>query len=711
MKPRWGPAMFGLAVAILIPFPSFAQINDEVYRVHGQTCGPNSKSFVQSGFRATVNGQKGLVTALHGIVGCQHASARQGELSCISDLQLTMVDVARDVAFFSSQQLATIEGSGLKGTAPPGEGQLQVVGYPWGVMTQRSHEVAYHEVPVETLDFLPPSMQVSFDKRQSPALEIKVLSLKGMIQPGYSGAPVLDEKQQVIGIANGGLAGGFAQINWAIPFSDIQWSDVQIQGGRYVSPPRLQELCAMDPRDLFAASEEPEPEAASGARIVGKIHYNNQPVSNYTKAPAVIQLMEVESRRDVPVSLDYDNQTGGFIIQGVPPGKYTPFVRLEAGYPFHVESGGDFSGRISSLNEDIVVAPGNEVISHDLKVVQVIHLKRPVDNQVCRASTNDPLETLYQSFYAPSAEVFEWDPVPGATSYAVYFDLEEGDPKNLASTKRIDLKSISTGLTRISPKLGVTGPNRFYMFMVQAYNAEKELIGNFRNYYKNGDGGWFEFRVRAGPGQEEKPPSASPEKSVPVDFPTGSKTAYVVQFSQWPAVTDEHGHVGPEGGNYVLEATSNTWMGPGRKLPISPLQGDFIMDIAFQIVRKKDCSLSITLSDAGSDYAQLSFYFDIWEAGSQTFSITEDWVRQNFYADTKRKIAERASVPPDFRSPDWTGENTLSVKREGQQIGFYLNGHLLRSFPSPDFDVRQFGLGIAFESRVLLTSVKARVRQ
>ena len=43
-----------------------------------------------------------------------------------------------------------------------------------------------------------------------------------------------------------------------------------------------------------------------------------------------------------------------------------------------------------------------------------IHLKRPVDNQVLRTNISDPPESFYQERRAPSADIFEWDKVPGA---------------------------------------------------------------------------------------------------------------------------------------------------------------------------------------------------------------------------------------------------------------------------------------------------------
>lgn len=207
-------------------------------------------------------------------------------------------------------------------------------------------------------------------------------------------------------------------------------------------------------------------------------------------------------------------------------------------------------------------------------------------------------------------------------------------------------------------------------------------------------------------------PTATPTSvpTISLDFDRGSRTVYIAQLSTWPTKNSEHGYVGPKGDDYVLEATSNTWMGSGYS-PITPLKNDFIVDFSFEVVQKTNSSLSITLSDDGNDYSQFNFIFSIWEQGSLTFSILEYWVEQNFYAHLKNRIAERAVVPQHLSSVDWTKENKLSVKREGTQIGFYLNGHLLQSFQSSIFEIKKLNVSIAFKSRVLLTSVEARVPQ
>src|SRR5690606_27943222 len=50
-----------------------------------------------------------------------------------------------------------------------------------------------------------------------PLPNARIYRISSIIQPGHSGAPILTSSGKVIGIADGGLRGGTARINWAMP--------------------------------------------------------------------------------------------------------------------------------------------------------------------------------------------------------------------------------------------------------------------------------------------------------------------------------------------------------------------------------------------------------------------------------------------------------------------------------------------------------------
>ncbi len=494
---------FSIAAFILVASGSLRAevINRQVFRITLSNCGLKHQRFGQTGFYAEAKGTRGIVTALHGVAGCQgHQAAVQEDGNrtdaiYIDDLTPMYVDRERDVVFLRSDKLESTQIPPLQASslAAALHQTLTVIGYPQGVMNQQDNHVTFHAIPRRKLrELLPPNIQQQFTQRRSPDPEREVLNLEGHIQPGHSGAPILDPQKHVIGVANGGLAGGFVENGWAIPWTEINWQEYRQSA--------VNDLFQYELTSLFATpfdSGDGSVPAGNGAKIVGKIIFNNAAASVYTKAYAVIRLIREDTLKEMPIDFQYDNQSGNFTISNVPSGKYKAYVRLEAGYPFFTESGGDFSGVWSGLNDDIAVAPHDEVIKRNLNVRQVIHLIKPLNNQETRTSVYDDFEVLRQGIYAPSADVFAWDPVPGAAYYKVNILLMSGDKTQPVSTHtRIDIKEYQVVTTEIRPQLRATGPSEYYSFSVNAFNAQNEAIGHYSHYYTNGSGGWFEFRIQ-----------------------------------------------------------------------------------------------------------------------------------------------------------------------------------------------------------------------
>lgn len=314
----------------------------------------------------------------------------------------------------------------------------------------------------------------------------QTIHTEGRLAPGHSGGALVTEQ--------GALAGLLSEVG-DVTCASYRFDRIIERIREWGLPVQLEPAKAAPAPSAGKARPPPQsPSPLQGKRVTGTILFNGRPVSGFTPAQAVIELMEMGSRQLAPVEQTYDSRTARFVLGNVPPGKYLAFVRVESGYPFDAESGGDYSSRISGLNPEIVVAPHSTDINQDLSVVQVIRLTKPVDNQNRRTSVSDPPETLYQTFYAPSAQLFEWEPVPGAAFYSVTFLLQDrqGGPYLDRINERI-------AATRYSPALRVTSGGAFYSFSVEAFSAANQLIGHFQNYYKDGSGGWFTFRVLSRP--------------------------------------------------------------------------------------------------------------------------------------------------------------------------------------------------------------------
>ena len=224
----------------------------------------------------------------------------------------------------------------------------------------------------------------------------------------------------------------------------------------------------------------------TGATIKGRILFEGEPISKYSTAPAEITLLDSETRNQISASLNYDTNTATYELSNVPSGKYNAFIRIESGHPYDKESGGDFYSRLSGYNDPIEVPPNSTAITRDLKVLAVIHLLAPEDNQERTRSTNDALNT----FHIPALSVrFRWDAVPKASRYELRFITQE------ANGDRVDYKSEDVTDTTYTHRVPNNSAYK-HMFTIVAYAASGNIVGNYQYYYTNGSGGWFEYRVR-----------------------------------------------------------------------------------------------------------------------------------------------------------------------------------------------------------------------
>ncbi len=193
-----------------------------------QCASSTGRSEETTGFR--LEGLTGIITALHGVVKCRGIRVFSGDGEIyFEDLRLIKADILHDVALLSSTEVKHFALSGLpaSGLQPNHEG-LYIIGYPFGMLSSLiSSQINILIPPVTELwTLLPARVRAIIKKRNSPDININVLTLEATVLPGHSGAPLLNEHNQVIGIINGGLEAGKVGISWAIPLKDIQFQPV-----------------------------------------------------------------------------------------------------------------------------------------------------------------------------------------------------------------------------------------------------------------------------------------------------------------------------------------------------------------------------------------------------------------------------------------------------------------------------------------------------
>lgn len=188
-----------LAILLWMPAASVEaqEVSGAVLRVTGHGCqGPDR---IQSGFMAMVDGEAGVVTTLHGVVGCSSVVA-DGTGWRAEGLDIARVDVGRDVAFLTGD---TLRGARLE-RGPPGKGARP------GLET------------VAVRSILPDDVRSAVADRRSPSLQTLVLAWPTAEGPPDFGAPVVDAAGSIVGVENG-VHAAVGLIAWIVPYRDIQW--------------------------------------------------------------------------------------------------------------------------------------------------------------------------------------------------------------------------------------------------------------------------------------------------------------------------------------------------------------------------------------------------------------------------------------------------------------------------------------------------------
>lgn len=197
-----------------------------VFQIKAAKSSSESEVIFQTGFVS--NKYDGIITALHGVVGRSSITATSENLSHpFTNLKITHADIANDLAVISSSSLKNNLTHKLAVNQNYNWNPLEVHGYPLGIKTQLgSRQVNLLRSGTVGLDKLFPAAMSREEKdifktRKSPSSYTRVLAIEAKLEPGHSGAPLINPNKEVVGVCIGGIKG--TEISFAVPWSKIKF--------------------------------------------------------------------------------------------------------------------------------------------------------------------------------------------------------------------------------------------------------------------------------------------------------------------------------------------------------------------------------------------------------------------------------------------------------------------------------------------------------
>lgn len=211
-----------------LPPPLYYQAAQTLVRIEAEGCpsprGIPADTRISQGI---IHGEPGqIVTVLHGIAGCQ--TVRVSLFSGENQEKPTHTAAAWVVKLLPEADLALLQLEGLPaGSAwpqsltiaqpPPPDSDIFAIAR-WNdaaAPRDKKLRVAYGSRQLSHIVDGPARQEL--EQRQSPSLTQEIVNIDGTINPGSSGAPIIDTSGRLVAIADGGLSDGLVQINWAIP--------------------------------------------------------------------------------------------------------------------------------------------------------------------------------------------------------------------------------------------------------------------------------------------------------------------------------------------------------------------------------------------------------------------------------------------------------------------------------------------------------------
>ena len=220
--------VFLLIALFILPFLSISQSDREsaksVVKVKAYYKGKDNnnqpKLVLNTSTGWVWNSPQWIVTTLHSVAGVDKIEVCSVTDNC-SNARIVKVLREADLAIIKTDKNLGLRPLKSVYADPQSSKTYHIWGFPHSVHTIQGDEIKFSK----TLGSFPKLIDIlkrqklkdQLERQKYPSTNANIFRISSIIQPGHSGAPIMTSNGDVIGIADGGLRGGAARINWAMP--------------------------------------------------------------------------------------------------------------------------------------------------------------------------------------------------------------------------------------------------------------------------------------------------------------------------------------------------------------------------------------------------------------------------------------------------------------------------------------------------------------
>jgi len=161
-----------------------------------------------------------VITALHAVAGSDKITVyKNATTKC--DAKIEKVLKEADLAMLRLTNDLGLVPLKLQAADPNSSIEYSVWGFPQGVYSIQGDDIRFsrclEKAPTLNSILTGDKLKNELENQGYPLPVAHIIRISSIIQPGHSGAPIFAKDGTVIGVADGGLRGGAARINWAMP--------------------------------------------------------------------------------------------------------------------------------------------------------------------------------------------------------------------------------------------------------------------------------------------------------------------------------------------------------------------------------------------------------------------------------------------------------------------------------------------------------------